>query len=102
MNERYLKQILSNDAEISLADLILAQKSLRDLAAGYGEAGVDVPAWVTNKESLVTDEITRMVRADLLRKLENAESQLDALRTPTEKRAALAQEIEQIKGKLNK
>jgi len=99
MTAKQLQALLAED--ISIEDLILAKNDLKVLDTGFQEIGVESPEWVTDKLSLVSDEIVNRNRAELQKRLRAAKARRAALATPDEKRGALEREIEALEQKLS-
>jgi hypothetical protein len=98
MKVKELKNLLIDNVEIG--DLILAKADLKALDSGFQEAGVETEEWVTDQLSLVTEEIVRRNKTELLKRLKMARSRRSAISSVDEKRQKLDIEIEELQKKL--
>lgn len=103
MATKILIAVQSTDLDtIDIHDLFIAQNQLGVIVNGYADRKLDPPDWVSDKLADVTREIDFRLRAELQRRLKNAQSRRSALRTADEKRKDLDVEIAELEGRLGK
>jgi hypothetical protein len=98
LTAKQLQSLLTD--EVQIEDLILAKSALATLDGGYQELGLDTPEWVSDKLTVVSQEIVNRNRAELQRRLKGAEARRAGLATAEEKRGRLDAEIAALKQKL--
>lgn len=88
---------LSVDNQISLEDLIAAEVLAVGVKDRYEGLNIESPRWLREKISDLRRAITAKV--DEIRALEvrDIERELDALKTPQEKRAALQKRLKELR-----
>jgi hypothetical protein len=77
-------------------DLISLSAYGRQLEAEFTALSVEVPEWVTNQLKALRREIKSRNADALANKLRSAKARLETLKTPDEKRTALADEIAKL------
>jgi len=91
---------LSPDDVASVEDLLLIKQQLKVIDDGFQELGLETPEWVSEKQLIITTEITSRVRAELLRQLKTRKARRSALATADEKRSILDTQITELEKKL--
>lgn len=66
----------------------------------YEEKGVEVPEWLVDRIQVLDREITDRNRDAVMSEIRRAESQLEAMKSPTEKKAALQTRLNKLKKQL--
>jgi hypothetical protein len=93
-----LRQV--NVDRLELDGLVALSAFAKGLGDEYKRLKIDPPEWVVNSTETVAVEIKSRIRADLIRRQRQARQQLELLKTPTEKKASLRKEIEEIEAQL--
>lgn len=84
----------------TVADLLLIKSQLRVVDDGFQELKVETPEWITDKLAEVNSEVNTRLKGELLRRLRAAKARRSALRTDTEKREELDQQIAELEGRV--
>jgi hypothetical protein len=83
-----------------IENLMIVKRQLMVIDEEYVSMSLTTPDWVLDKLGEVSREIKNRVEAELTRKLRNAESRRDALKTVSEKRDDLDKSIASLKAQL--
>ena len=95
-----IKKVLSEIETNKVDDLIIAKVALRNLDAGYQDAGIETPEWVIDGINDLEREITNRNRAQLTKDLKKAKARRYALASADEKRKTLDSQIAELEKKL--
>jgi DNA repair exonuclease SbcCD ATPase subunit len=80
----------------TLEELVYVSALATGLHAEYDKLSVDVPEWLDNRARELKREIRTRQQDSVDKRVSEIKSRLDALKTPTEKRAELQAELDKL------
>lgn len=85
---------------LALDELVAMAMFAQDLRAAHEQRGVEVPEYLLDATERLNAEVNRRNRDNLMLRLKQAEQAENALKTPTEKRAELAEQRAKLQRQL--
>jgi hypothetical protein len=81
-----------------LDELVSLSAQAKVLRAEYESENVDVPEWLDNANREIKREIRNRAADSIEKRKKELQNRLDALKTPTERRAELQAELDRLNG----
>jgi hypothetical protein len=89
-----------NADRMDIPELVALSSFARALQAEFQSLGVEIPEWVDENSKSLAREIKSRNADRIASKLKAAKARLETLKTPDEKRTALAAEIAELEKQL--